>query len=202
MELTNDTLFKCLDGRDATHGGNYRYVLKRWSPPIEKVEPRWFGYHLARGPQVLNWLSKDLYVAEADPAYPIVDVGDKVACGRVRIVEHLTTWNDTTARLFAADCAEAALLGERACGREPDPRSWAAVDVARRDARGEATMAELTAAWDARDAARDAAWDAWDARDAARAARDAARAALFERLCLYLTGADLPPVQPLYGGAS
>ena len=186
MELTNNTLFKCLDGRNATHGGNYRYVLKRWTPPIENMKACVSGYHLARGAQVLRWLSKDLYVAEADPAYPIVDVDDKVACGRVRIVEHLTTWNDTTARLFAADCAEAALLGGRACGREPDPRSWAAVDVARRFARGEATRAELTAASDA-------------ARDAAR---DAIDAALFERLCLYLTGADLPPVQPLYGGAS
>ena len=76
-----------------------------------------------------------------------------------------------------------------------DPRSLAALDVAERYAHGQATDAELAAAyaaaWDAayaaaRAAARDAAWDA--ARAAARdaawdaawdAARDAARAAAY-----------------------
>ena len=63
-----------------------------------------------------------------------------------------------------------------------DPRSLAALDVAERYAKGQATEAELHAA---RHAARDAAWAArhaaWDAaraaRDAAWAARDAAWAA-------------------------
>jgi hypothetical protein len=59
-----------------------------------------------------------------------------------------------------------------------DPRSKDALDVAERYANGEATDEELAAAgaaaWDAKDAARDA-WaaagtDAWDARAAARAA--------------------------------
>lgn len=70
-----------------------------------------------------------------------------------------------------------------------DPRSIAALDVAERYARGEASKEELDAArdaaWDARDAAWAAAWAAgaaaWAAaRAAARAARaagDAARAA-------------------------
>ena len=40
-------------------------------------------------------------------------------------------------RLFAADCAERALLRERELGREPDDRSWAAVLTARRYANGE-----------------------------------------------------------------
>ena len=58
-----------------------------------------------------------------------------------------------------------------------DPRSVAALDVAERFANGNATQAELAAAWDAPGAA---AWDvAWDvAGDAAwAAAGDAARAA-------------------------
>ena len=92
---------------------------------------------------------------------------------------------DRTLRLFACECATRALNRERAAGREPDARSWNAVDVARRHAEGQASDQELTAArdaaWDAaRAAARDAAWAAaWDAaRDAARdAAWDAAWAA-------------------------
>ena len=85
--------------------------------------------------------------------------------------------NDRQRRLFAADCAERALLREREAGHEPDPRSWRAVEVARRFANGNATAEELSAAWAAardaaRAAARDAAWDA--ARDAAR---ESARAA-------------------------
>jgi len=82
-------------------------------------------------------------------------------------------------RLFACDCTERALLREREQGHEPDPRSWAAVEVARRFARGEATVEELEAArgtdaggvaWSiVEDSVMNAAWDAaWDAaRDAA-----------------------------------
>jgi hypothetical protein len=55
--------------------------------------------------------------------------------------------------LFAYDCAERALTRERDAGRDPDERSWAAVDVARRHALGMATDAELAAA-------RAAAWSA------------------------------------------
>jgi hypothetical protein len=88
---------------------------------------------------------------------------------------------------FACWCAEQALLQEREAGREPDPRSWAAIEAKRKWLRGEITDSELVAA---RDAALDAAWAAaWDtaldaARDTARAAAreaawDAARAAAY-----------------------
>lgn len=86
-------------------------------------------------------------------------------------------------RLFAVWCAR------RVQHLMIDPRSVAALDVAERFARGEATVEELAAAWDAawdaavvaaraaaRDAARDAAWDAAGAA-AVVAARDAAQAA-------------------------
>ena len=81
-----------------------------------------------------------------------------------RNVEH-------TIRLWVCDCAERALLREREAGREPDLRSWRAIEVARRFANGAATAEELdaarAAAWDAardaRAAAREAVWDAWDA---------------------------------------
>jgi hypothetical protein len=71
---------------------------------------------------------------------------------------------DQILREHACWCACRAIEAERAAGREPDPRSWAAVAVAERFARGEATRDELAAAsaaaWDASAAARAAAWDA------------------------------------------
>ena len=97
-------------------------------------------------------------------------------------------------REHACWCARRALAAERVAGREPDVRSWAAVAVAERYARGDATIAELDAASVAacasvadsdaesaavRAAAVDARADAWAAaRAAARAdARSAAMAA-------------------------
>ena len=79
-------------------------------------------------------------------------------------------------RLFAIRCAR------RVQHLMTDPRSIAALDVADRYAKGEATDDELSAArdaaWDARDAARAAASAAArDARAAARAAAWAASAA-------------------------
>jgi hypothetical protein len=87
-----------------------------------------------------------------------------------------TLADDRILREHACWCARQAL----ALILDPDPRSIAAVDVAERFARGEATTDELDAAWSAaRAAARDAAWDA--ARDAAwAAARAAARDAAWD----------------------
>jgi len=73
--------------------------------------------------------------------------------------------SDKTLRLFAVWCAREALK----LGKEPDPRSVNACDVAEAFANGDATQADLDAA---RAAARAAAWDA-----ARAAAWDAARAA-------------------------
>ena len=65
---------------------------------------------------------------------------------------------------FACWCAERVLKAERKAGREPDPRSWAAIWVKRQWLQGKATDEELAAA---RAAAGDAAGAAWDAaRDA------------------------------------
>jgi hypothetical protein len=88
-------------------------------------------------------------------------------------------------RIYALGLALAALRAERAAGREPDPRSWAAIETtiawmegrARAAARDAARAAAWAAASDATwAAARDAAWAAaWAAaRDAASAAAWAA----------------------------
>ena len=49
-------------------------------------------------------------------------------------------------REFTCWCAEEALPREREAGREPDPRSWKAVEVARQYLQGNATKEELAAA--------------------------------------------------------
>ena len=102
---------------------------------------------------------------------------DALWCMRA-MPEHDTHW-----RLFAVWCAR------QVQHLMTDPRSIAALDVAERHARGDATDAELAAAWAAGDAARDAAVAAdvaaraaaWAAGDAAGdAARDAQAARLRE----------------------
>jgi len=101
---------------------------------------------------------------------------DKIVVSQARIVARVTTWTERTARLFAADCAEHALKAEQGVGREPDARSWAAVQAARDYAEGrlsdKARIAARSAAWSAacaaesaariaaRSAARNAAWSA------------------------------------------
>jgi hypothetical protein len=218
------TYYKTLNGYQAHNGGTHRYPgLGRWTRHLnpDRLQPCTYGYHLARDVQLLDWLGPTIYVAEPCPDHPPINAGNKWVTCRVRLVSRCT-WDDRTARLFAADMAEGALLGERACGREPDVRSWEKVAVTRRFAVGNATDEKRAATWDAaraaaRDAARaaaraaalDAAWDAawaaaldaaWDAAWAA--AWDAARAAAYQRLTVYLNGGTPPPPVALYGGGS
>ncbi len=77
--------------------------------------------------------------------------------------------DQSTLRLYACWCAR------QVWHLPSDERSRAAVEVAERYARGEATDDELSAAWAAWDAARDAAWAAWDAAGAAAATAQADR---------------------------
>lgn len=80
---------------------------------------------------------------------------------------------DKQLRLVAVSYASRALRDERKAGREPDPRSWEAVKVAKKFANGKATEQELSAA---ESAAWSAAWSAAPsaAWSAARAAESAA----------------------------
>ena len=94
--------------------------------------------------------------------------------GKYAAQECMVLWAadcERTLRLVAADYAERDLLRERALGREPDARSWAAVEAARAYARGEIDGRALRAAW-AASPADAAAWAA--ATWAAVAARSAA----------------------------
>jgi hypothetical protein len=112
----------------------------------------------------------------------IIEDYDKL-CGRYR---KCLAMIDATYILheFGCRCPERALTREREMGREPNPRSWAAIEAKRKWLQGEIDDAKLAAARvAAEDAARAVAWStAWEAawaaaRAAARAARVAAGAA-------------------------
>lgn len=174
------TYYKVLDGVHATNGGDYRYPgVGRWTRHLDpgRIKACRYGYHLASGEtQLLDWFGPTIYVAEPCPDHDVVDAANKMVTCRVRLVRK-TVWDDRVARLFAADCAEAALLGERAYGREPDVRSWEAVEVAHRYANGFVTDEERAAAWAAAWAvARAAVWT--DAGEAVWAAAGVAARAV------------------------
>ena len=169
-------LFKILNDGKSCNGGDYTWSLPsknddgswipgEWTEPVDgELVACENGYHLADRSQLVQWLDKDIYEAEAEEAF---DDGDKWVARRVRLLRKIETWNDRTARLFAVWCAREALK----LIDEPDPRSVSACDVAERYANGEALDDDWAAA---RDAARDAAeaaaggaaWDAaWDAQN-------------------------------------
>ena len=130
----------------------------------ERIEMCSWGYHAAR-----SWLDA-LKNAPGPVACRVqLEVADfhngKMVGPRRKLITHVDASREL--RLFAADCAERVLLRERKAGREPDKRSWAAVEAARAFARGEIDM----------DALRNAANAAYRAANAANAAYDAANAA-------------------------
>ena len=147
------------EGKEA-HGRHRKIVAGRSHSVRGPVVLCKHGLHAAARP--LDALSYGLgpIVARVRLTGEVILDNDKAAA---RKREYLAVADATnTLHEFACWCADEALLREREHGREPDQRSWAAIETKRRWLRGEATSAELAAA-------RDAAWDsAWaSARDSA-----------------------------------
>lgn len=107
------------------------------------------GCRTLRQMLVGGWLNEWLWVAEIKGG--VVDGNDKSAGRHGRLLYRLETWNEQSARLFAADCAEAV------ASASSDPRSVDAILATRRFAFGLIPAYDLAAAWVA---ARDAAWAA------------------------------------------
>ena len=202
----SEVLYKVLH-EDGT-GGYTDFV---WPKPRGKRPGKWVrakgnlivcenGLHLLRRDDLVHWLDRHIYIAEAREER--FDSDNKIVVREARLIRKLDIWDGRVARLFACDCAERALRSVTAKYGEQDPRSWAAIRVARRFACGEASADDLQTASDA----AWAAWAAWaasyaraagaagaaGAARAARAASYATRAAEYEwqtaRLFEYLDG--------------
>jgi hypothetical protein len=146
-----------------------------WMPDIQgEIVPCRNGYHACRPQDVALWLNATMYELEYEG--DIIEADDKVVGRRARLLRKIDAWNDRTARLFAADCAERVLpIFEKE--RPGDDRPRKAIQAARDYANGVIDAAAWAAAWAAardaagvaagaaaRAAARDTAWAAaWDA---------------------------------------
>ena len=129
------------------------------------------GIHVCRPDQIMAWLSDELHVIETDDRFKQIEMSDKVVVRRARLVRQLP-WDERSARLFAAECAERVLpIFERE--RLGDGRPRLAISAARAFACGEIYAAARDAAGAAAGAAAWAA--AWDAAGAAERAWQGAR---------------------------
>ena len=167
------------------HGGSAQWALPtngqhgEWMPPLHgSLNPCVYGYHLCRPQDLVCWLGETIYEAEYRGAYNcglILNAlqDNKVVVTHVRLLCRVEEWNERTARLFAADCAEHVIhVFEREYPNDKRPRQ--AITAARLFASDNLSRKELAAA---RAAARAAAWDA---------ARDAEREWQTEKLLEYL----------------
>jgi hypothetical protein len=176
-----ERLWKVLgaDRQSLASGTKYQYPPKAWTKHLDPASLRlcYRGYHFAKGPQVLDWLREGLLCEiERCPKHEPLRGDNKICTCTLRIVRTFRL-DARILRLFACDCAERALRMERRKGREPDPRSWEAVRVARLFTEGNATKKELAAACDAASSVGSACDAYADAAAADHAADAAAHAA-------------------------
>ena len=93
------------------------------------------GIHFCRRDQLARWLGPQIWTFEDGSPDETIDAGDKMVTRKGRVLARFETWNETTARLFAADCAEAVLpIFERDYPNDDRPRK--AIEAARLFARG------------------------------------------------------------------
>lgn len=142
---------------EACHGGYGTWHLPngrrpgKWMPKITKPVCCVRGYHLVTREQLVWWLGPAIWIAEGRGARDTKE--DKTAFEQARLIRRLERWNDTTARLFAADCAERVLpIYEKAY--PGDDRPGRAIEASRAFVEGRIKETALNRA---RDVARAAA---------------------------------------------
>ncbi len=193
------TLYKITD-----HDGSARMGSGSWHLPKGKRPGKWMapivgdlvacqnGYHLCREADLLDWLGPAIF--EVEYRGEMIEADNKIVVREARLLRKCGGWNESTARLFAADCAarvlpifekehpddkrpRKAIAAARAYARgEIGDAAWTAAGAAALAARAAARAAAGgTAAWAAGAAAWTADWAAaWAAGAAARAAAGAA----------------------------
>jgi hypothetical protein len=146
--ITLDTPMKFL-----SNGGWAPYGTGRWNLPSDNSPGAWMpdieghlvmcirGYHWCYAKDSLSWLNAECYLIETK-GFTLHEHRKSVSrCAR--LTRRVETWNERTARLFMADCAESVL-----CVNEEDPTLRHAIEVAREYARGNASAKDLIHAHD------------------------------------------------------
>lgn len=141
------TYYKVLDTDGSCYnGGSGAWPENKWMPELEEVrlEPCFYGYHILEEQDLIYWLGPAIAPVEVPETARVVRHGNKSIVARAKRGPFLSTWNETTQRLFAADCAERVLhLYEAKYPSDNRPRR--AIEVARLYALGKATAEELRA---------------------------------------------------------
>ena len=127
----------------------------KWMPRVKgKLEPCENGYHICRPKDLVHWLDEAIF--EVEYKGKIIKDDDKCVVREARLLREIETWDEKTARLFAADCAERVLsIYGKEYPNEDAPRK--AIRAARDFANGKITRKEMAAA-------RDAAWGEWQTK--------------------------------------
>ena len=110
----------------------------KWMPKIEALSMCNSGYHVTDAAHVIDFLDYGYHVYEVEVRGECLAEANKSCHQQARLLRELQ-WGEREARLFACDCAERALDLWARTGTV-DPRSRAAVEVARRFANGEAKI--------------------------------------------------------------
>ena len=127
----------------------------KWMPKVEgALEPCKNGYHICRREDLVRWLDEAIF--EVEYRGEIVKDDNKCVVRKARLICKLETWNEKSARLFAADCAEKVLpIFESEYPEDDRPRK--AIQAARDYANGKISAEERSPAYSAADSAADCA---------------------------------------------
>ena len=127
----------------------------KWMPEIEgELELCENGYHICRTADLVHWLDEAIFEVEYDGE--IVEDDNKCVVRKARLLRGVEAWDEKSARLFAADCAERTLpVYEKDYPDDDRPRK--AIQAARDYANGKITKDELATARAAARAAEGAA---------------------------------------------
>lgn len=146
-------LYKVTDANGySMHGGTGKWTPGKWRSVRGDLVPCEHGLHLCRPQDLVHWLGPVIWEAEVDGE--VIEQGDKVVARCARVVRRVDTWNERTARLFAAWCAEQVLVY---AGPEHRDTLAETIRVVREAAWSAAEAAAWSAAWLA---AWSAAWSA------------------------------------------